>query len=81
MLAKLFQCILVSRKYRFIANSNLIVLLKALNDGWGYSVTQSTHEKHYGSGSEVPILPPWHQSVIQPQWTFNDNRAHYSHSY
>lgn len=69
----------VVKPYSF-ANSS-VVLLKAFNDGWEYSVTHPTHEKHYGSGSEVPMLPPWHQSVIQPQWTFNGNRDHYSLSY
>lgn len=58
-----------------------VVLLKAFNDGWEFSVTHPTHEKHYGSGSEAAVLPPWHQSVIQPQWTFSGNRDHYSLSY
>lgn len=62
-----------------IANS-FVVLLKAFNDEWGYSVTHPTHEKHFGSGSEGP-MPAWQHSVVQPQWTFSGYRDHYSLSY
>lgn len=58
-----------------------VVLSKAFNDGWEFTVTHPTHEKHYGSGGEAPVVPPWQQSYIQPQWTFSGQRDHYSISY
>lgn len=61
-------------------------------NGWEYSITHPPlgYSKKNGSGGGFLIdhnanidLPPmnaapWHQSIIQPQWSFSGYRDHFS---